>query len=187
MGKIVAILASPRSKGNSNAIVDSILDGAMGLSTNVIKLHRLDNLRSTHGCKACMYCKKNDRCVQQDDITPVLEDISTADCVIFSTPVYFNGPNAQYKILEDRMYSFCKADGGSNLPSGKNAIIVVTSGAPSEAVAPIADNMANVLKRMGFNIIRTVLFSDEGGKKSATVDQELMDDMKNLGLNFRNT
>lgn len=119
MGKIVAILSSPRQKGNSFDIVNAILDGAMGLSTNVIKLHRLDNLRSFHGCRACMGCKKSNACVQQDDVSQILEDMMDADCVIFSTPVYFGSPNAQYKVLEDRMFSFIHGD-GSKAMTGKD-------------------------------------------------------------------
>ena len=152
MGKIVAVLASPRTKGNSSAIVDAIMDGAMGLSTNVMKLHRLDNLRSIHGCRSCNACKSKGHCVQSDDITEILEDISNADCVIFSTPVYFGSPNAQYKILEDRMYSFLKADMSSILEKGKKAIVVVTCSGPVEEAMPIADKMYGVLSSIGFDI-----------------------------------
>ena len=130
MGKIVAILSSPRQKGNSFDIVNAILDGAMGLSTNVIKLHRLDNLRSFHGCRACMGCKKSNACVQQDDVSQILEDMMDADCVIFSTPVYFGSPNAQYKVLEDRMFSFIHGD-GSKAMTGKSATSQTTSRSPA--------------------------------------------------------
>ena len=186
MGKIVAILASPRQRGNSFSIVDSILDGAMGLSTNVIKLHRLDNLRSFHGCRACNACKKSGSCVQQDDISEVLEDMADADCVIFSTPVYFGAPNAQYKTLEDRMYSFIGKDGKKAM-AGKNAIVVTTLGAPVEMGKPVADHMSHVLEAVGFDVIEKVVYSDDGGKSPASEDLELMKKMKALGLNFRNT
>ena len=186
MGKIVAILASPRQRGNSFAIVDSILDGAMGLSTNVIKLHRLDNLHSFHGCRACRACKKTGSCVQQDDISDVLEDMRDADCVIFSSPVYFGAPNAQYKTLEDRMYSFIGADGKKAM-EGKKAIVVVTLGAPVEMGRPTADGMTHALEAVGFEVIREVVYSDDGGKSPAADNLELMKEMKGLGLNFRNT
>lgn len=186
MGKIVAILASPRQRGNSFFIVDAILDGAMGLSTNVIKLYRLDSLRSFHGCRACMGCNNSASCVQQDDITDILEDMKDADCVIFSSPVYFGSVNAQYKVLEDRMYSFIGKDKKKAMV-GKKAIVVVTLGAPAEIGKPVANHMAYVLQGVGFEVIEEVVYSDEGGKSPASEDFDLMKKMKNLGLNFRNT
>ena len=182
-----SVLASPRTKGNSSAIVDAIMDGAMGLSTNVMKLHRLDNLRSIHGCRSCNACKSKGQCVQSDDITEILEDIRNADCVIFSTPVYFGSPNAQYKILEDRMYSFLKADMSSTLEKGKKAIVVVTCSGPVEEAMPIADKMYGVLSSIGFDVIDKFVFSDVGGTISSKDDGELMDRAKILGRNFRNT
>ncbi|MBQ8373593.1 MAG: flavodoxin family protein [Candidatus Methanomethylophilaceae archaeon] len=186
MGKIVAILASPRQKGNSFSIVDSILDGAMGLSTKVIKLHRLDSLRSFHGCRACMGCKPSCTCVQQDDVSDIMDDMRDADCVIFSSPVYFGSVNAQYKILEDRMYSFIGPDGRKAM-AGKKAIVVTTLGEHVEMGKPVADHISHVLEAVGFDVIEKIVYSDEGGKSPASEDLELMKKMKALGLNFRNT
>ena len=186
MGKIVAIVSSPRPKGNSEAIVDAITDGAMGLSTNVIKLYRLDALRSVHGCKACMKCKECGHCVQQDDITPILEDLADADCVIFSSPVYFGSPNAQYRLLEDRMYSLVGPDGKKFLPAGKKAIVVVTAGGSEEYAKPVADRMAGILKAIGFEIDEVVVYSDKSGAAPAREDAEFMKKMKEVGLRYRN-
>ena len=185
MGKIVAIVSSPRVGGNSNAIVDAITDGAMGLSTNVIKLYRLDALRNVHGCKACMGCKTKGSCVQQDDLTPVLEDIRDADCVIFSSPNYFGETNAQYKLLQDRMYSFFGPE-GSTLPKGKSAIVVMTGGGPEEYIKPAADKMADIIKGIGFEIAEVVVYSDQSGKSLAKDNREFLHKMKELGMRFRN-
>lgn len=187
MGKVVAVMASPRSRGNSDMIVNSILDGAMGLSTNVIKLHRLDSLRSVHGCRACMACKSKGHCMQEDDLTQVLDDIRDADYVIFSTPVYFGGPSAQYKLLEDRMYSFFGSDGKVDMKSGRPAIIVVTLSGPAESGKPVADHIAAIAGRMGFDVMDTILYSDEGGTKPVAGDIDLLAKVKALGSNFRNT
>ena len=186
MGKIVAIVSSPRPDGSSAAIVDAITDGAMGLSTNVIKLHRLDALNNVHGCKACMRCKTTGVCARVDDISPILEDIKDADCVIFSTPVYFSETTAQYKILQDRMYSLLGSDGKKFIGEGKKAIVVVTAGAPAESVQPVADKMAMIIKCFGFDINEVVVYSDKSGAAPAREDAEFMKKMKEVGLRFRN-
>ena len=135
MSRIVAVVASPREEGNSNAIVDAILEGAMGLSTNIIDLYSLDGLRLVHGCRGCRVCKMSGRCAQDDEISDVLAAMREADCVVFSTPVYFAAESAQFKVLEDRMYSFIGADGKPNLDPGKRAILVVTCSGPEDAAA----------------------------------------------------
>ncbi len=65
MSKVVAIVSSPRHEGNSATIVDSIIDGAMGLSTNIISLHCLHTML-IHGCNACGACKVKGHCVTED-------------------------------------------------------------------------------------------------------------------------
>lgn len=39
MAKVVAVISSGREESDAESIVNAILDGAMGLSTNVIKLY----------------------------------------------------------------------------------------------------------------------------------------------------
>lgn len=105
MAKVVAVISSGREESDAESIVNAILDGAMGLSTNVIKLYDIQKLRNVNGCKGCHMCKSSGICVISDDIADIINDIREADCVIFSTPVYFSGPSAQFKMLEDRMFS----------------------------------------------------------------------------------
>lgn len=127
MSKIVAVVASPIVDGNSDTIVSAVTDGAMGLSTNIIELFRLDKFRTLRGCSACNDCKKTGRCIHNDEIQDILDAIRDADVVIMSTPVYFNEVASQYKVLEDRMYSFYNNDASHNITAGKKAVIVVTS------------------------------------------------------------
>ncbi len=186
MSNIVAIVSSPRPKGNSGILVNSILDGAMGLSTNIINYYNLNSARSFTGCNACEGCKKSGKCVLNDGLTGVLEDIVHADVVIISTPVYFFGPSAQLKALIDRMYSFC-VQGDKNPLKGKKAILVVTASSPEEAIKPIAAEISKVMQFIGFSVDETVVYSDKGGSASVVADTGKLDEMRQIGLHFRNT
>ncbi len=184
MGKVVAIVSSPRAKGNSMAIVNSVIDGAMGLSTNMIVLHSLHTML-IHGCNACMACKTKNCCIIEDELTNVLEDIKDADGLVISAPVYFDGPCAQYKMFEDRLFSFMAADGSIKMTPGKKVVIVVTCGGPKERGQKVCDHIADTFRMLGAEIVGTIVFSDEGGSKTADSCDDIIDQAKELGKTFR--
>lgn len=187
MAEIVAIISSPQSHGNTAAIVNAITDGAMGLSTNIIDLYRLEKFRSVHGCLCCLRCKSTGHCAQDDDITDLLGRIRTADVVIFSTPVYFGGPCSQYKMLEDRMYSFLGMDMKSNLPPGKKAIVVVSCGSHVEIAGEVADRMSRNLANIGFKVVDKICYCDQDGTRSPLSNDEVIAQAKAIGQKLRNT
>ena len=185
MSNIEAIVSSPRDKGNTGTLVNAILDGAMGLSTNIIKYYCLSNIRSYYGCDACGKCKAEGKCVQNDGLTDIIDNLAEADVAIFSTPVYFNGPSAQFKTLIDRMYSFY-VQGDANPVKGKKAILVVSGSAPAGIVSSVGENIVAVLGSIGFDVYEIIVYSDEGGSKNAKDDHELLKRMNDIGLNLRN-
>ena len=184
MSKVVAIVSSPRAKGSSAALVDSVIDGAMGLSTNIIVLHSLHTML-IHGCNACGLCKIKGECTMEDEMTKVLADIRDADGLIISTPVYFNGPCAQYKMFEDRLFSFMAPDGSVKLPPGKKTVIVVTCGGPKESGQKVCDHIANTFRMLGAEIVGTIVFSDQGGSRVASSCDDVIEQAKELGKTFR--
>ena len=184
MSKVVAIVSSPRAKGSSAALVDIVIDGAMGLSTNIIVLHSLHTML-IHGCNACGLCKIKGGCTMEDEMTKVLGDIKDADGLIISTPVYFNGPCAQYKMFEDRLFSFMAADGSVTLPPGKKAVIIVTCGGPTEEAEAVYNHLADTMKFFGVEVIGKIVYSDENGKNPASGNDKIMSDAKELGKLFR--
>lgn len=187
MGEIVAIVSSPHNDGNTTAIVDAITDGAMGLSTNIIRLFRLTKLKSKCGCQGCYRCKSTGKCVLDDDISEVLDRIRTADCVIFSTPVFFGERCAQYRILEDRMFSFLDGNIETNLAPGKKAILVATCSGPVEAADTVLDRMSTIVSSLGFEVMDRIAYSDKGGSEPASRNSDILSKSKAIGLKLRNT
>lgn len=124
--KIVALLASPRPKGNTAVLMQKVLQEAetLGAQTEVFSLNKL-NIR---GCQSCYGCKKNLSCVIKDDAQPILEAIAGADRVILATPVYMWDMAGQLKIMIDRMFSFINTDYTSKLAPGKKVLWTITQG-----------------------------------------------------------
>ena len=71
---------------------------------------------------------------------PVLDAIREAESVILSAPVYFGCPCAQYRLLEDRFYSFLNADFSSNVAAGKK--LAVTAAFDNLAIVHDADKVS---------------------------------------------
>jgi multimeric flavodoxin WrbA len=182
MGNIVAVSCSPRENDTSSVIADAFLDGAMGLSTNIITLHNLVKFMALLDCRRCMACKNTGKCRINDDLQQVLADISNADCVVFATPIFLGSPVGLYKLLEDRMYSFLDKEGKSVLAPGKKAIIILTSYTEDEDLSGAAEIMSKNLAALGFELMDVITSCDV-----REIDPALLHRAKELGRTLRNT
>lgn len=87
---VIAVSGSPRKNWNTEKMLASALDGAQsqGAKTKLIRLYDLN----FKGCKSCLACKRigaQRKCFVKDDLSPVLEELSNADAIIFGSPIYF--------------------------------------------------------------------------------------------------
>ena len=102
--RVLAIHGSPRKGGNTDILLDRILDGASDAGAGVSHI-RTAGLKISP-CVGCGGCEKKGRCVIDDamqDIYPLLEN---SHRLVVSSPVYFYGVTAQLKILIDRCQVF---------------------------------------------------------------------------------
>lgn len=158
--KIVTLLGSPRSKGNSSTIANRIAEtaAALGAENETFELNRL-NYR---GCQACYACKgSHEECVLNDDLAQVLAAVKQADLVVLASPVYYGEISSQLKGFIDRTFSYLVPDYQTNPQpsrlSPKQMIFVLTQGHPDEeSFADIFPRYQNVLGWQGFTDIRLV-------------------------------
>jgi multimeric flavodoxin WrbA len=101
--KVLGIIGSPRSGGNTEILVDEVLVGAeeAGAEIEKIKISELNMLP----CLGCGVCQKKGDCVQKDDISMILDKMGRSLIWVLGTPVYWNGPTGQFKTFMDRWYS----------------------------------------------------------------------------------
>lgn len=132
--KVVNILGSPRKNGNSATVARTVCARLENDGATVVT-HYLNGLLYK-GCQGCEACKKgSEKCIVDDDLAAVLEDITGADVVVVSTPVYWGEVTAQLKACIDRFYSFLKpgfmqGNDMHRLPAGKQFVYIQTQGAP---------------------------------------------------------
>ncbi|MDP8259451.1 MAG: NAD(P)H-dependent oxidoreductase [Candidatus Gygaella obscura] len=88
---VLAINASPRIQGNTDLIIDEILEGFVLKGYDSEKLY-LDKFN------IAAY-REN---LPEDDFEKVLEKIKSADILVLGTPIYFGSMTAQLKMMIDR-------------------------------------------------------------------------------------
>jgi len=158
--KIVSLLGSPRSGGNSATIANHVTLTAsdLGAEARTFELNRL----SYRGCQGCYVCKTRlDRCVLNDDLSEVLAAVREADVVVLASPVYYGDITSQLKGFIDRTFSYLVPDYRTNpQPSRltpKKLVIVLTQGHPDEGMfADIFPRYQGFLTWMGFSEVRLI-------------------------------
>jgi multimeric flavodoxin WrbA len=97
---VVAVVGSPRRRGNTAALVAAALAEleAAGAACEKIDLTSL----AIAPCLAHDTCAELVACPHGDDATVVLDRVYAADCLILGTPVYYENVSAQMKTFIDR-------------------------------------------------------------------------------------
>ena len=98
--KILAIVGSPRSGGNTSYLVDVTLQEAakQGLETEKIVLSKYN----VNPCQGHENCSAFSECPQKDDAAWILEEFRRAEGIVLASPVYFMSLSAQMKAFVDR-------------------------------------------------------------------------------------
>jgi multimeric flavodoxin WrbA len=98
--KVLGINGSPRIGGNTDILLDKVLEGAKskGAETEKIILNEL----KFSPCQECEKMADDGLCLVKDDMQAVYEKIKRADAIVFASPVFFGSLSAQSKMMIDR-------------------------------------------------------------------------------------
>ena len=106
--KVLVISTSPRKGGNSETLPDEFIRGAREAGNDVEKVTLYD--KDIRFCKGCLVCQNTQRCVIHDDADTIVQNMLTADVIVFATPIYYYGMCGQMKTLLDRANPLFPAD-----------------------------------------------------------------------------
>jgi multimeric flavodoxin WrbA len=98
--QILGIYGSPRKKGNSDVLLDTLLEAAAQGGASIDKAYA--RKLKIHGCLECQGCEKEGICVIRDDMDKVYGQLGKADVVVVSTPIFFYNVPSELKALIDR-------------------------------------------------------------------------------------
>ena len=103
MTKILAICGSPRRKGNTTALLNQAVQGAMDAGAELEKIVLRDLKMSP--CLEIYGCKEKGRCVIQDDFQKLYDQLLSCQGLILASPIFFYTVSSHTKILMDRCQS----------------------------------------------------------------------------------
>ena len=177
---ILGIVGSPRKGGNTDTLVDAVLAGAAecGAVSEKIILQEL----SIAPCRACNYCKKHGKCIQDDDMESLLELMEKSDTRVLGTPIYWWGPSAQFKAFIDRWYGV-----DQRIFQGKQVILTIPMGGRNEYYARHTVGMfKDICNYLGMECLETVVAPGMTGINSAQENTSLSEEAKEAGSNITN-
>ena len=181
--KVVAINGSPRKGGNTEIMLNAVLEPikAAGIETKIIQVGG----QNIHGCRGCWACQKllNRKCAFNDDIVnDILEDLFSADAIIWGTPSYYSNMTPELKALIDRAGIVASANGKLFRHKVGAAVIAERRGGGSFIQASIHEMMLMSEMIIPGSTYWNFGFGRDKGEISA--DAEAMANMKNLGENI---
>ena len=105
--KVIGLLGSPLSDGNTAKLLDRALKGAEDAGCMVEKI-LITNL-DFQACEEMMFCKDHDTCIMDDDMQQLYPKFKEMDSLIIATPVMTMGIPGKLKSMMDRFQVFFMA------------------------------------------------------------------------------
>jgi multimeric flavodoxin WrbA len=132
--KILAIYGSPRRRGNTSLLLKKAVEGARHAGAEVDEIVLRDLKMAP--CLEIYGCKKDGRCVIQDDFQEIYDQLLGSEALMLASPIFFYAVSAHTKILMDRCQSlWVKKHWIEKIPFGQGQIkrkgLFISAGATS--------------------------------------------------------
>jgi multimeric flavodoxin WrbA len=101
---VLCIAGSPRRHGNSERLLDALMQGVEEAGGKAVRLVAKD--AGVSPCLGCNACSKSGRCIQRDGMDEVYALVDAADAVAVATPVFFATVPGVLKVLLDRFQPY---------------------------------------------------------------------------------
>lgn len=127
-----------------------------GAEVEYVDLYKMD----LHGCMNCLICKQEDKvgkCYWKDEVSPLIERILDADCLLIGVPVFFTQPTSHYIALMERLiYCIVSYKTGNSFKGKINVGLFYTLNYPvdyfDESVRPHLKQSEDLLKMFNGNV-----------------------------------
>ncbi|WP_378956156.1 flavodoxin family protein [Pelosinus sp. sgz500959] len=181
MKKIVILNGSPRKQGTTSALAEVVSEAAAERGAE-IKSYYLNGM-NIKGCQSCYACKGEEhRCILQDDMQELYDEIDTASGIVFATPVYMWQMTAQLKQVIDRLYPFLKPDYSSYLAPEKKILLAVTQGRPDTSMFHhYFEHMGKNLSFLGFGAYKILVAGGTRKPEDFYTQTEVVAESKRMG------
>jgi multimeric flavodoxin WrbA len=159
-------MGSPRLNQNTAELLKpfmSTLDNN-GCEIEYITLHD-KNIQPCKGCYSCQHIGESYGCIQDDDVSKIMDEVIKSDCVVFATPIYTWYCTPPMKALLDRHYGLNKFYGKAakgSLWAGKKIAIIATHGYDAKyAAEPFEMGIRRLCEHSNLNYMGMYSVRDE--------------------------
>lgn len=162
MKKVVALNGSPRKNGNTSQSIKMMAEifRQHDITTKIIDVGSLN----ISGCKACQAClrTKDERCIIDDGVNEIIQELKNADGIIIASPVYFAGMSGTLKCFLDRAFYVSGMNGGLFKHKASGAIAVARRAGTTSTFSQIVSYLSYAQTFMAPSTYWPVIF---GGKQ----------------------
>lgn len=173
MKNIVILSASPRKNGNSDILCHQFIKGAeqAGHSVELISLYD----KEIGFCRACYACFQTGKCVLQDDMEEILDQMQAADVLVIATPTYFLTMNGKMKTTIDRFLPKWKDLGGHDV------YLIITGHDGKQGLELVGQELTRVFENLG-NDIKGIIWGEGVWQKGEVRSTSAMTEAYQAGL-----
>ncbi|MFP4177018.1 MAG: flavodoxin family protein [Candidatus Brocadiia bacterium] len=106
MSSVIAVAGSARRNGNSERLLDAMLDGMREVDEELEVDKIVPRELDITPCRSCNGCWETGRCVIDDCMQDLYAAFSAADHVVVASPIYFTSLPGHLKVFIDRFQCF---------------------------------------------------------------------------------
>jgi multimeric flavodoxin WrbA len=156
---IVAISGSRNEQGQTARALKAYLGGMEEAGQECERYYLpVMNLERCRQCDADGWglCRREGRCVIEDDFAELVEKVQGAEKVVFATPVYFSDLSESMRGFLDRLrrvVRFAEERGGLE---GKEAAVICVAGGGGGGAPTCVHQMDLILRTIGFEVMDAV-------------------------------
>jgi multimeric flavodoxin WrbA len=148
--KIIILNGSPRSNGNTSALIEQFTKGAEQNGHQVIRFD-LQKM-NIHPCLGCCKGGKDPAspCVQKDDMLKIYPHYVEADLVVLASPMYYWSISGQLKTAFDRLFAVAECNPNYANPVKDCVLLMAAEGDSQENFEPVAHFYHALLNNLGW-------------------------------------
>ena len=117
-------------------------------------------------CKGCLYCDKNGKCVINDDLNKIVDEMLNHDIIVFAIPNYFGGMSGFFKNFMDRLHFMYKR----SVLKDKKIIFIYTGALEDDSITmeEMTKSTHNIEKYLELSVVKRYSFSS---RKEIDIDK----------------
>ena len=177
--KTIVINAGPKRRDCNARLAKSAFEGAesVGAEVEFVDLYKLN----LSGCRVCLICKNDEdvcKCFWRDELSPLIERIFEADCVLIAAPIFFSQPTSHYMALLERLvYCMVSYKTGNKFKGKVNVGLFYTINYPMDyfekSVRPHMKQSEDLLKMLNGKVVIETYQNISKNMTSSSTDDEL--------------